>query len=153
MQINDLDQFLKSNFFLLTYQSGIRLNETKIFPENLSSHLGNYIMFSSLSTFSVIWMFRNFTNRKIDVHFPLLKFCRIFLLNTLKPVRYQLQPVVKILRLASPPPIFNVDCKFGCLFLTSTAYHNFSGLTQHWVKWKEQYWVSWSKSNVFGTFL
>ena len=32
---------------------------------------------------------------------------------------------VKIVRLAPPPPLFNVRCKFACSFLVSTSLHGF----------------------------
>ena len=36
-----------------------------------------------------------------------------------------LQSVTKIVRFAQPPLLFNVGCKFACLFLVSTAWHGF----------------------------
>ena len=42
--------------------------------------------------------------------------------------------------------LFNINCNFCCSFLSSTAYNDFSGWSQHWVEGKEE---SLSKSNVF----
>ena len=56
---------------------------------------------------------------------------KVFLVENLKSehhhlilnIEISLESVTKIVRLTPPAPLFNVENKFTCLFMTSTAWH------------------------------
>ena len=71
------------------------------------------------SNFILICIF-NYVSYKVSPHHPLV----MLSLNFCLPVE-NLQSVTKIVRLAPPPPLFNVGCKFAYSFLVLAAWHGF----------------------------
>ena len=59
----------------------------------------------------------------------LIRLCKDVLLDRIKHAYLfycsDLQSVTKIVRLAPPPPLFNVGCKFVYTFLVLAAWHGF----------------------------
>ena len=73
---------------------------------------------------------------------------------TKKDLKYKPQSVTKIVRLAPPPPLFNVGCKFAYSFLVLAAWHGFFRLGTTLSQGKGGFWLTLTKPNVFlWTFL
>lgn len=65
------------------------------------------------------------------INMPIQSIVQVFIKSYSKNFKFCRQSVTKIMRLATAPPSFDVDCKFGCSFFAGAAQYGFTGFTQH----------------------